>query len=552
MTGTLLSVANLHVGFGSARPEDAVVRDISFTIGRSEVVALVGESGSGKSVTSRSLVGLAGDNAHVHASHMEFNGLDLLSFREREWRRLRGSQIGLVLQDALVSLDPLRPVGNEIEEVLRRHTTLGPAQRRQRVIELLAQCGIPDPRVRAGQIPQELSGGMRQRALIAAALAGEPELIIADEPTTALDVTVQAQVLALLKDLVRGGRSLLLISHDLAVVSDVADRVLVMQNGQVVETGPVADVLSAPQHDYTRLLVDAVPSRRARRQLFFGERGVSYAKDVRREWRGPDSQREPILTAENIRRCYFRNDGAPLVAVDDVSFALYPGETIGIVGESGSGKSTTARLVLGLEPADAGRVTVGGRPWSGLKGEDLYAARRRIQAVRQDALGTFDPRHRVDNVLAEALRAGDRGRRASRSEIRRRSIELLELVGLGEEHLGRLPLHLSGGQRQRVAIARALAPRPEVIVCDEPVSALDVSVQAQVLDVLLNVQGSTGVAYLFISHDLSVVHHLADRVIVLKGGAMVEQGDADEVFLRPQHAYTRELVAAVPRLPIAS
>jgi peptide/nickel transport system ATP-binding protein len=549
----LLRVANLHVGFGSSAPEDDVVRDVSFTIGRSEVVAIVGESGSGKSVTSRSLVGLVGDDAQVRASRLEFNGIDLLTLTERQWRRLRGDRIGLVLQDALISLDPLRPVGREIEEVLRRHSDLTGPERRERVVELLQQCGIPDPQRRAGQIPQELSGGMRQRALIAAALAGEPDLIVADEPTTALDVTVQAQVLQLLKKLVHTGCSLLLISHDLAVVAAVADRVLVMQGGRVVDEGTVAEVLATPKHDYTRLLLDAVPSRRARRQLFQSRVEPADAHDAGPNWRDAADGQEPLLQAENLSRSFVGRDGNVVVAVDNVSFALRQGETIGIVGESGSGKSTTARLVLGLERPDHGQVTVGGRPWSALKRDELYLTRRRVQAIHQDALGTFDPRHRVEDVLSEAVRAGQPGgRRASRAEIRRQCVELLALVGLGPELLGRRPSKLSGGQRQRVAIARALAPRPDVIVCDEPVSALDVSVQAQVLDVLVNVQEQTGVAYLFISHDLGVVHHLADRVIVLRNGAVVEQGGADEVFLHPREAYTRELVEAVPRLPVAS
>jgi peptide/nickel transport system ATP-binding protein len=549
----LVTVERLHVGFGSGAAGHAVVREVSFTIGRGEAVAIVGESGSGKSVTSRALVGLAGSDGHVRASRLEFDGTDLLGYSERDWRRLRGGRIGLVLQDALVSLDPLRQVGREIEEVLRLHARLPAAERRTRVIELLTQAGVPEPAHRAGQIPNELSGGLRQRALIASALAGEPDLIIADEPTTALDVTVQAQVLRLLKDLVAKGRSLLLISHDLAVVADVADRVLVMRGGEIVEQGPVGDVLSSPQHEYTRLLIDAVPSRRARREVLARHESGSYAHRVRRDWRSSPDGTAELVRAEHVTRRFPGRDGSVRVAVDDVSFALRSGETLGIVGESGSGKSTTARLVLGLDRPDSGRVLISGQDWADRKGAQLRAARRRVQAIYQDALGTFDPRYRVEHVLAEALiaRAG-RSAHPDKAAIRRQSIELLELVGLGEQHLARRPLRLSGGQRQRVAIARALAPEPDVLVCDEPVSALDVSVQAQVLDVLLNVQEATGVAYLFISHDLSVVHHMADRVLVLRDGNVVEEGDADEVFLRPKRAYTQELVAALPSLPVAT
>jgi peptide/nickel transport system ATP-binding protein len=550
VSAPLVTVERLHVGFGSGAAEHAVVREVSFTIGRGEAVAVVGESGSGKSVTSRALVGLAGPDSHVRASRLEFDGSDLLGYAEREWRRLRGGRIGLVLQDALVSLDPLRQVGREIEEALRLHARLPTAQRRARVVELLTQAGVPEPEHRAGQIPNELSGGLRQRALIASALAGEPDLIIADEPTTALDVTVQAQVLSLLKDLVARGRSLLLVSHDLAVVSDVADRILVMKGGSLVEQGPVSEVLRAPRQEYTRQLLDAVPSRRPRRQALSRHGSAPCAHRVRRDWRGPAHEARELVRAEHVSRTFNTRDGARRTAVDDVSFTLHAGQTLGIVGESGSGKSTTARLVLGLEQPDDGRVLIGGVDWRDRKGERLRTTRRRIQAIHQDALGTFDPRHRVGQVLAEALRArGKRGADPAGADIRRESVELLELVGLGAEHLDRRPLQLSGGQRQRVAIARALAPEPDVVVCDEPVSALDVSVQAQVLDVLINVQEATGVAYLFISHDLSVVHYLADQVLVLKDGAVVERGDADGIFLRPREPYTRELVAAVPRLP---
>ena len=410
---------------------------------------------------------------------------------------------------------------------------------------------MPEPEHRAGQIPNELSGGLRQRALIASALAGEPDLIIADEPTTSLDVTVQAQVLSLLKDLVARGRSLLLVSHDLAVVSDVADRILVMKGGSLVEQGPVSDVLRAPRQEYTRQLLDAVPSRRPRRQALSRHGSASYAHRVRRDWREAADDARELVRAEHVTRTFTTRDGTRRTAVDDVSFTLPAGQTLGIVGESGSGKSTTARLVLGLERPDDGRVLIGGVDWRDRTGEELRTTRRRIQAIYQDALGTFDPRHRVGQVLAEALRArGKRGADLAGADIRRESVELLELVGLGAEHLDRRPLQLSGGQRQRVAIARALAPEPDVVVCDEPVSALDVSVQAQVLDVLINVQEATGVAYLFISHDLSVVHYLADQVLVLKDGAVVERGDADRIFLRPREPYTRELVAAVPRLPV--
>ncbi|WP_159792526.1 dipeptide ABC transporter ATP-binding protein [Puerhibacterium puerhi] len=545
----LLTVEGLEVGFGSDAADDRVVHGISFTVDRGEAVAIVGESGSGKSVTARSLVGLAGAGAHVHARRLELDGDDLLAYREGRWRTVRGRRVGLVLQDALVSFDPVRTVGAELDDVLVRHAPAPRARRRERAAALLREAGIPDPEARLDQLPHELSGGLRQRALIASALAGDPDLIVADEPTTALDVTVQAQVLALLRRLVDDGRSLLLISHDLAAVAGVADRILVMKDGAIVEQGPARQVLTDPQHPYTRALLAAVPSGASRgRRLAGGERS-RYASRIGRAWRS-DRAPEVVVEARGLVRTFAGRDGSVRRAVDDVSFELHRGETLGIVGESGSGKSTVARLLLGLDRPDAGRVAVDGRAWSDLSRSERRALRRRVQAVSQDALGTFDPRHDVGRILAEALRATDDGERPSARDMRARSVELLELVGLGEQHLARHPLRLSGGQRQRVAIARALAPRPDVLVCDEPVSALDVSVQAQVLDLLADVREATGVASVFISHDLGVVHHVADRVLVLKDGRAVEAGDADAVFHRPQHAYTRELLAAVPRVDV--
>jgi peptide/nickel transport system ATP-binding protein len=545
----LLTVEGLEVGFGSAAADDRVVHGISFTVDRGEAVAIVGESGSGKSVTARSLVGLAGAGAHVHAARLELDGADLLGYRERQWRTVRGRRVGLVLQDALVSFDPVRTVGAELDDVLVRHAPAPRPRRRERAAELLREAGISDPGVRLDQLPHELSGGLRQRALIASALAGDPDLIVADEPTTALDVTVQAQVLGLLRRLVDGGRSLLLISHDLAAVAGVADRILVMKDGVIVEQGPARQVLGDPQHPYTRALLAAVPSGASRgRRLAGGERS-QYASRLGRAWRSEHAP-EVVVEAQGLVRTFAGRDGSVRRAVDDVSFELRRGETLGVVGESGSGKSTIARLLLGLDRPDAGRVAVDGRAWAELGRGERRALRRRVQAISQDALGTFDPRHDVGRILAEALRAAADGERPTAREVRARSVELLELVGLGEQHLARHPLRLSGGQRQRVAIARALAPRPDVLVCDEPVSALDVSVQAQVLDLLADVREATGVASVFISHDLGVVHHQADRVLVLKDGRVVESGDADTVFHQPQHAYTRELLAAMPRVGV--
>ncbi|ONI61499.1 ABC transporter ATP-binding protein [Leifsonia sp. ALI-44-B] len=542
---SLVSVENLTVSFGGHE----AVSDVSFTIDRGEGVAIVGESGSGKSVTARTLIGLTGDGARVAARRATFDGIDLTRLRERQWRGIRGSRIGFVMQDALVSLDPIRPVGHEIDEALRVSTALGRAERDRRVIELLGRVGVPHPELRARQLPSQLSGGLRQRALIASAIAGDPELLIADEPTTALDVTVQAQILDLLDDLKNDGRALLVISHDLAVVSRVAERLLVVRQGRVVEAGDTREVFAAPAHEYTRALLAAIPAEHARGTRLVPGAGAATLVGERR----PIG--EVVARAEGVSKDFVGPDGVSRTVVDDVSFEVRAGETLGIVGESGSGKTTTGRIVVGLEAPTRGsvRIVAGGiggerveHDWATASRADRRALRRDVQIIYQDPLSSFDPRYTVGRVLAEALTVSGRATRSA--SVRARSIELLEQVGLGEEHLDRRPLTLSGGQRQRVAIARALATEPRLILLDEPVSALDVSVQAQVLDLLAEVQAATGVAYLFISHDLGVISHVSDRVLVLKDGRVVEQGDIDDVFARPQHAYTQQLLAAIPRI----
>ncbi|WP_422115216.1 dipeptide ABC transporter ATP-binding protein [Brachybacterium sp. UNK5269] len=529
---TLITAQNLSVAFDG----EPVVHDVSFTLRAGSCLGIVGESGSGKSVTARALLGLNGERATVRASTLEAGG-DLLSFGEDQFRALRGSRIGYVLQDALVSLDPLRTVGAEIAEPLRVHG-LPRAQRPARVLELLAAAGVPEPELRARQLPGELSGGLRQRALIAAALALDPEILIADEPTTALDVTVQAQILALLEHSLAAGRGIILISHDLAVVERMADQVLVMKEGRVVEQGPTREVLRRPQHPYTKRLLSAVPSAHSRGTRLSDAPPPQIPAAPRRR----AAPTGPVLTLEHVSKRYRGPDGRERTVVDDVSFELHPGETLGIVGESGSGKSTTAWMSLALTAPSSGRVLLDGEPWSELPERRRRRRRRRIAVVHQDPLGSFDPRWDVGRTIADAL-----GADLTRPERIRRVAELLASVGLGADLAARAPLSLSGGQRQRVAIARALATDPEVLVLDEPVSALDVSIQAQVLDLLADLQQALGTAHLFISHDLGVIHHVSDRVLVMQGGRIVESGTADDVFFTPQHDYTRQLIAALPR-----
>jgi len=534
-------VAGLGVGFTRAGTQRQVVEDLSFDLFPGQCVAIVGESGSGKSVTARTLVGLTGAGSTVTAQTLEFEGRDVRRFSGRDWLRTRGAKIGFVLQDALVSLDPLRPVGAEIDEALRLHGWGSRHSRARKVVELLDSVGVPSPRLRAAQRSGELSGGLRQRALIASALALDPDVVIADEPTTALDVTVQAQVLDLLAQTKRRGVSILLISHDLSVVARLADQILVMRGGRVVERGTAQQVLTDPQHDYTRALIAAVPGEHTRGTRLVPPVDGAEPAPVPAPRAAPA---EPVLEARGLVKRFPVAGGLRRTAVDDVSFALHRGRTLGIVGESGSGKSTTARLVLALTAPDAGEVTLLGEAWSTVPEPRRRARRSSIAVVQQDPLSSFDPRWDVERILLDSLPAGH-GDRAVRA---RRVRELLEQVGLGEEVLPRSPLRLSGGQRQRVAIARALGSEPSVLVLDEAVSALDVSVQAQVLDLLADLQERLGLSYLFISHDLGVIHHVSDEVLVMKDGRVVERGSADDVFLRPREAYTQELVGSLPRL----
>lgn len=553
----LIDIEGLSIVFAGANGGAPIVRDFDLTIRRGECVALVGESGSGKSITARSLLNLSGDGAAIEADRFLIKGRDALRFRDADWRKLRGTVTGLVMQDALVSLDPLRTIGQEVGEVLSAHR---PWRDRTaiaaRVADVLRKVGIPDPDHRASQYAHQLSGGLRQRALIASAIAADPDLIIADEPTTSLDVTVQAQVLAVLAERVREGAGLLLISHDLAVVAGIADRVIVMKHGRIVDSGATADVLQRPGHPYTRQLLAAIPSGTSKGHLLASAR---YEVAIGDAVFGPVIVREPlparhapddavVLKVDRISKRYTQRGSAStqpqLPALDQVSFSVKAGEVVGIVGESGSGKSTCAKIVLGLLAPDEGEVRLLGKHWSGISESERRSLRARLQYIPQDALSSFDPRYRVADIIGENL-VGD-----ARSK-RDRTVVLLEQVGLNAGHLVRFPRSLSGGQRQRVSIARALAAEPEIIVCDEPVSALDVSIQAQVLDLLSTLQARLGTALLFISHDLGVVQHIADRVLVFHGGRIVEQGPVQQVFSQPADDYTRTLLASIPSVDSA-
>lgn len=537
----LFDVQQLNVGFDTPDGYRHIVTDFILQLFKGETVAIVGESGSGKTVATRALIGLAGDTAVVKAERLQYQGQDLRKAKARDWQRLRGAQVGYVLQDALVSLDPLQPVRREIAEALKAHQRLNAQDLRTRIVSLLREVGVPLPEVRQNQYPGELSGGLRQRALIATALALNPPVIIADEPTTALDVLVQAQVLQVLNSLIGQGTSLILISHDLSVVARMADRILVMKGGRIVESGPTAQVLGAPQHPYTQALIKAIPGPQTRGQRLSPSSSVAAVPAVPQSI--PAAAAEVLLEAKAISKAYQAPDGQTIHALQGISLQLHQGEVLGIVGASGSGKSTVAKVLLGLTGHDSGAVVYRGSEW--LKGtqQEKRRVRGQIAMVYQDPYSSFDPRWTVKRILSDVLQLhGQAG--SGRAEV----LRLLQLVGLDARHLNAYPLNLSGGQRQRVAIARALAVNPEILILDEAVSALDVSIQAQILDLLADLKAQLALSIIFISHDLGVIHHIADRVLVMKDGLVVEEGQAEAVFTQPQHAYTQELLAALPQL----
>lgn len=540
-TTPLVQVHNLNIGFAYPDGFRKVVSNVSFEIRPGEAVGLVGESGSGKSVTVRTLLGLFDRGERLNAERFDLFGKESLNNSEKDWQKIRGQKIGFVLQDALTSLDPLKTIGYQVDEALSAHGDTPKSEHAERITELLSSVGIPEPQIRRNQYPHELSGGLRQRALIAGSIANDPPLIIADEPTTALDVTVQQQVLQLLRDRKQEGNALLLVSHDLAVVASVCDRILVMKNGELVESGTSDQILNHPKTEYTKLLLAAVPSAHSRgRRLSSVNHEPLPSKTV--------DFNQLVLRGEHIHKTYSGRRGGVVSAVNDASVDLYSGETLGIVGESGSGKSTLARILAGLVEPDSGTVELDGKAWSPLPERLRRTRRRDIQVISQDPISSFDPRYSVEKIIAEPLKALHT---YNREQIHERIIDLLDLVQLPHAAAASNPRQLSGGQRQRVAIARALATNPKVLIADEAVSALDVSIQAQILDLLVDIQAKTQVSIVFISHDLGVIHHISDSVVVMKDGQIVEQGNPEEVFLHPTHPYTKRLLAALPTVHVS-
>ncbi|MDP7725757.1 ABC transporter ATP-binding protein [Mycobacterium sp. TY814] len=541
MTGQgLLSVEGLQVRFGTGEP---VVRGVDLSVRRGQTVAVVGESGSGKSTTAAAILGLLSPGGRITAGRIMFDGQDITGAGRRLMRSVRGREIGYVPQDPMTNLNPVWKVGFQVREALRVNTEGRDARRR--AVQLLADAGMPNPDKQAGRYPHQLSGGMCQRALIAIGLAGRPQLLIADEPTSALDVTVQRQVLDHLQRLTDElGTALLLITHDLALAAERAERVVVMHHGTVVESGAAQAILREPRHEYTRRLVAAAPSVTAR-----DKRAAQIRERVATEAAEHARAQDDILVASGLTKVYPESGGVPwrrteFRAVDGVSFRVRRASTLAVVGESGSGKSTVARMVLGLLPPTSGSVVFDGTDVGAVR--KTLAFRRRIQPVFQNPYSSLDPMYSVFRAIEEPLRIHRVGDRRQREQAVR---ELLEQVALPSSVFDRLPRELSGGQRQRVAIARALALRPDVLVCDEAVSALDVLVQAQILDLLGELQANLGLTYLFISHDLAVVRQISDDVLVMQSGKVVEHSPTEAVFTRPAHAYTRQLLEAIPGAP---
>ena len=546
----LLEMKGVKIAFSSSTGIVEAVRGVDMTIYPGQSVAIVGESGSGKSTTAMSILGLLPGNGKVTDGQIVFDGEDITKFSNKDYERIRGSHIGLVPQDPMSNLNPVWRIGTQIEESLKANHVVEGSKRKERVVQVLEEAGLPDAGARAKQYPHEFSGGMRQRALIGIGLAARPKLLIADEPTSALDVTVQKQILDHLESLTKElGNAVLFITHDLGLAAERAEHLIVMHRGRIVESGPSRKILQNPQHPYTKRLVTAAPSLASSRIRAAREAGIETSELI--AGAAEEHSDEAVISVRNLTKEFNVRDSRgkkqQFKAVDNVSFDLRRGSTLALVGESGSGKSTVANMVLNLLEPTSGSIFYEGTDTSKLNSKELFQLRRKMQVVFQNPYGSLDPLYSIFKCIEEPLRLHKIGDRKAREA---RVAELLDMVAMPRSAMRRYPDELSGGQRQRIAIARALALNPEVIVLDEAVSALDVLVQNQIIQLMAELQRDLNLSYLFITHDLAVVRQTADDVVVMQKGAVVEQGTTDEIFDNPSQEYTRNLINSVPGMHI--
>jgi len=561
----LLEIDDISIEFPGRRGSVAAIKKVSLTLERGEILGVVGESGAGKSTIGGAVIGLLQAPGRLTGGSVRLDGKRIDSLPDHELRKIRGRRISMIFQDPLTSLDPLQTIGAQLTETMQTHLHLSAAQARQRAVDLLNSVGITEPEIRLDHYPHQFSGGMRQRVVIALALCCEPEVIIADEPTTALDVSIQAQILDLLKMLCKKRQvGMIIITHDMGVIAQITDRVAVLYRGRLVEHGPTSKTLGSPDHPYTKSLISAVPRADVKLRRF---PAVSYiedaqpsrkAFDISTHWLGRQSDSIARMDAPAIQVCnlgmrfllknaFLGRNRRMLDAVKDVSFHIDEGEVFGLVGESGSGKSTIARLIAGLYEASSGRVMLHGVDRKTLQhGAMHHALRRQIQMVFQDPYSSLNPRMRIREIIAEPIRFHKLSGSAAQTDAM--VDDLLEYVGLGSQARSRYPHEFSGGQRQRICIARALATRPRILICDEPTSALDVSIQAQILNLLKDLQETLGLTILFISHDLPVIRQMCDRVGVMRHGELLEVADTETLFTQPAHAYSKQLLSLMPSL----
>ena len=558
-TKKILDVLGLNISFGENKQETTVVHDIDFSLYENEILAIVGESGSGKSVTSKAIMGLLQDkNTHIKG-RINFEETSLLSLSSKEFAKLRGNDIAMIFQEPMSALNPSLTCGFQVAEILLHHKKVSASEVKKEVLQLFEKVKLPRPQDMYTSYPHQISGGQMQRVVIAMAIACKPKLLIADEPTTALDVTVQKEILQLLKDLQKQtGMSMLFISHDLALVCELADRVLVMYKGDIVEKGTVKEIFEAPKKPYTKALLGSRPTLDVRYKVLPTIASIKdnsfIPQSITSQQRAKKHQKiytkTPLLRVENVAKSYFSKVGVfgqkqEIKAVNGISFDVFEGETLGLVGESGCGKSTLGKVILQLEKATKGSIFYKGKEITSLKSKDLRSLRKDIQLIFQDPYSSLHPRKIIGQAIIEPMEVHGIG--SSKKQRKEKAMELLSRVGLEASYFHRYPHQLSGGQRQRVGIARTIAMEPKLVICDESVSALDISVQAQVLNLLNELKEDFGFTYIFISHDLAVVKYMADQLLVMNKGAIEEIGDADEIYANPVKQYTKKLIDSIPK-----